>query len=248
MPQPPEQPTRSTYRELQHAYDTFNAQVFGGTLPPCLLTLQREKRTYGYFSSNRFGHRDGHTTDEIALNPEYFAVLPLVEVLQTIAHEMTHLWQAHFGKPGRGRYHNDEWATKMEAIGLMPSHSGMPGGRRVGDCMADYALPGGRFLKAVEALVATDGFQISWYDRFAQPQGLYPPVAAATAAELPAAALRPLAQPDANSPAAPLLERPNPLDRSNRVKYQCPACRLNVWGKRGLSLKCNACAVDVAPV
>lgn len=246
MPSPPEQPTESTYRELKQAYDTFNAQLFGGTLPPCLLTLQREKRTYGYFSSARFGHRDGHTTDEIALNPEYFAFLPLVEVLQTVVHEMTHLWQAHFGKPGRGRYHNDEWATKMESIGLMPSHTGMPGGRRVGDCMADYPLPGGRFLKAVDALVAIDGFQISWYDRFARPQGLYPPVAAAAAAELPAAALQLVAAGGAAAPPVAVLERP-PADRSNRVKYQCPVCRLNVWGKPGLSLRCNGCEVDVAP-
>lgn len=248
MPPNPEPPTASTYRELQQAYDSFNARLFGGSLPPCLLTLQREKRTYGYFSSQRFGNRSGHTTDEIALNPEYFAVLPLVEVLQTIAHEMAHLWQAHFGKPGRGRYHNDEWATKMEAIGLMPSHTGLPGGRRVGDCMADYPLPGGQFLKAVEALVSTDAFQISWYDRFAPSQGLYPPVAAAAAAELPAAALRPLAESTSAAPAAPLVDRPRHVDRSNRVKYQCPGCRLNVWGKPGLSLRCNGCAVDVAPL
>ena len=40
-------PTREIYDELQTAYDYFNVELFGGELPPCLITLQREKRTYG---------------------------------------------------------------------------------------------------------------------------------------------------------------------------------------------------------
>ena len=92
-------PTERTYAELKLAYDTFNARLFDGQLPACLITLQREKRTCGYFSSQRFGTRQGETTDEIALNPEFFAVTPLIETLQTILHEMIHLWQAHFGRP-----------------------------------------------------------------------------------------------------------------------------------------------------
>lgn len=147
------QPTPQAYAELQLAYDHFNGALFGGQLPGCLITLQREKRTYGYFSRNRFANLDGQLTDEIALNPCYFAVVPLVETMQTLVHEMVHQWQALFGKPGRGRYHNDQWADKMESIGLMPSSTGRPGGKRTGDHMADYAIEGGRFLQACQALV-----------------------------------------------------------------------------------------------
>jgi hypothetical protein len=99
------------------------------------------------------------------MNPTYFAVVPIIETLQTQVHEMTHLWQHHFGKPGRGRYHNEEWARKMESIGLMPSSTGQPGGARTGDCMADYAVEGGRFLAACQELL-TANFTLSWYDRF----------------------------------------------------------------------------------
>ena len=52
-------PTQQTYDELQRAYDHFNKTLFAGALPHCLVTLQREKRTYGYFSSKRFVHMDG---------------------------------------------------------------------------------------------------------------------------------------------------------------------------------------------
>lgn len=52
------------------------------------------------------------------------------EALQALTYEMVHLYQHHFGDPGRGRYLNKEWGNKMESIGLMPSSTGRPGGRR----------------------------------------------------------------------------------------------------------------------
>ncbi|MBM5564638.1 SprT-like domain-containing protein, partial [Klebsiella quasipneumoniae] len=89
-----------------------------------------------------FVSRDGGTTDEIAMNPAYFAVCPPEEIMQTLVHEMAHLWQHHFGKPGRRGYHNKEWAERMEEIGLMPSSTGKPGGAKTGDKMADYIIEG----------------------------------------------------------------------------------------------------------
>ena len=54
------EPTREVYAELQDAFSHFNLTLFGSTLPPCLITLQRERRTYGYFSSQRFVHQSEH--------------------------------------------------------------------------------------------------------------------------------------------------------------------------------------------
>ena len=64
-------PTEQAYEELQLAYDWFNQRLFDGVLPPCLITFQRNKRTMGYFSKERFVDQSGKKTDEIALNPEY---------------------------------------------------------------------------------------------------------------------------------------------------------------------------------
>lgn len=69
-------PTETTYDELQIAYDYFNENLFDSQLPDCLITLQREKKTYGYFSPERFVSLNGDKTDEIAMNPAYFAVCP----------------------------------------------------------------------------------------------------------------------------------------------------------------------------
>ena len=117
-------PTPATYHQLQTAYDWFNENLFEQALPDCLITLQRKSRAMGYYSPQRWTNAHGEKTDEIALNPAYFANHSLKELLQTLVHEMCHQWQQHFGKPSRNGYHNRQWADKMESVGLMPSSTG----------------------------------------------------------------------------------------------------------------------------
>lgn len=223
-------PTVQAYGELQTAFDHYNKALFDGQLPLCLITMQREKRTYGYFSAGRFINRnDKTTTDEIALNPSYFGVIPLLEILQTIVHEMAHAWQLHHGTPGRRGYHNKEWAEKMESIGLMPSSTGEPGGAKTGEKMADYAIPGGRFLLATAELL-TASFEISWLDRC-------PPVEPGISSFFSEIAG---GQREGDSELAGMLSPVTPGTRSNRDKYRCPTCKTQVWGKPGLALLCGA--------
>ena len=100
-------PTVETYAELQAAFDHFNARIFDGKLPACLITLQRNKRTYGYYSHDRLVCGEtGELTAEIAMNPSYFVARTIRETLSTLVHEMVHQWQYHYGKPGRRGYHN----------------------------------------------------------------------------------------------------------------------------------------------
>ncbi len=47
-------PTRETYDPLQQAYENLNRSLFEGELPNCLITLQRSKKSYGYFCGDRF--------------------------------------------------------------------------------------------------------------------------------------------------------------------------------------------------
>lgn len=255
-------PTEEAYAELQQAYDFYNAELFCGELPLCLITFQRQKRTFGYFSKGRFGHRDARKVDEIALNPEYFVVVPMIEVLQTLVHEMTHLWQAHFGTPSRSCYHNAQWANKMEEIGLMPSETGMPGGKRVGQSMGDYPIAGGRFEQATKRLLSI-GFAISWFDRFPaatperfikNPQTIFSPGTQTAQIETMESADEDDEEVDVIfaaaclTPAAlqsELVEKQKEGNRSNRSKYTCPVCDLNVWGKPKLRVACVDCEVQL---
>jgi predicted SprT family Zn-dependent metalloprotease len=163
-------PTEQAYTELQTAYSFFNKQLFGGQLSPCLITMQRKNRTSGYFSGNRWADRAGAVTDEIALNPMHFSARSVEDVLSTLAHEMAHLWQHHFGKSSRNGYHNQEWGAKMDAIGLCPSNTGQPGGKRTGQQMSHYIMEGGPFTVACKALL-DKGLTITWTDRTREGQG-----------------------------------------------------------------------------
>lgn len=157
-------PTTRNYHELTAAYDHFNAALFAGRLPPCLITLQRKNKALGYFAGGRFGTRDGQEiTDEIALNPTHFMGRTVEDVLSTLVHEMTHVEQHHFGKPTRPGYHNKQWAGLMRAVGLIPSHTGAPGGKDVGQQMTHYVEPGGRFERSCAALTGS-GFVLPYVE------------------------------------------------------------------------------------
>ena len=117
---------------------------------------------YGYFSSERFGSRDGKEIhDEIALNIRHFEKRSPGEILSTLVHEMVHLEQFHFGARSRNAYHNKQWAQWMERIGLVPSDTGVPGGKRTGQRVSHYIVPDGPFARAF----AARKFAVPYYDR-----------------------------------------------------------------------------------
>ncbi|MFL5252995.1 MAG: SprT-like domain-containing protein [Rhodopila sp.] len=149
-------PTQRTYKTLDDAYRFFNERLFKGRLPGCLITMQRKKGTKGYFSSEKFSLADNSSvTDEIALNPATFRDCTAEDILSTLVHEMAHLEQHHFGKPARGRYHNEEWAQLMMRVGLVPSDTGLPGGKQVGQRVTHYIDPAGPFAAACAELLTT---------------------------------------------------------------------------------------------
>jgi predicted SprT family Zn-dependent metalloprotease len=156
-------PTSEAYNPLQYAFDYFNRTLFNSELPHCVLTLRHHRKSLGYFHASQFSV-DGNTTDEIALNAEMFALRTTKQTLSTIVHEMNHLWQQHFGKPSFDGHHNREWAAKMQSIGLMPSNTGLPGGKPIGKRMTHYVIEGGPFDLAAEALLGT-GFEIKVVER-----------------------------------------------------------------------------------
>jgi predicted SprT family Zn-dependent metalloprotease len=104
------------YTGLQEAYDHFNAELFDGGLGDVFITYQRRAHSAGYFSPDRFSGRVGEFgKHELALNPDGFIGHSDEQIVQTLVHEMTHVWQHQYGKPSARGYHNVEWAVKMES-------------------------------------------------------------------------------------------------------------------------------------
>lgn len=156
-------PSKDTYDALHAAFDFFNAELFGGNLPPVMITITRKKGCHGYFWAEQFREKgdDGLKIDEIALNPETMSRDTKV-VLSTLVHEMTHLEQQHFGKPGKDGYHNKEWGTFMDRVGLIPTATGIEGGPRTGKKVTHVIEAGGPFDVACDAFLS-QGHDLSWF-------------------------------------------------------------------------------------
>jgi hypothetical protein len=154
--------TQAHYRALQEAYDFFNGELFEGSLPHVLVTLQRHAKTKGYFAPERFaGRLEEATVHELALNPDEFSGRSDELILSTLVHEMTHVWQQAYGRAPRRSYHDRQWAAKMQDLGLQPSDTGEPGGKETGQSVTHFILPGGAYARAYQKLHAR-GFQLAW--------------------------------------------------------------------------------------
>ena len=162
---PTDDPTSETYQSLLYAYNFFNAELFDNSLPKVLFTYQRKNNVMGYASNHRWIDVDGNYIDELAMNPEYFARFAMIEICNTLVHEACHIYQFHHGSPSRRGYHNKEWGDMMEIIGLYPSSTGLPGGKKVGQKMSDYIIKDGPFIVAC-AKLKQQQFSIPFKDRF----------------------------------------------------------------------------------
>jgi hypothetical protein len=223
-------PTAEQFDAYRGMYAYFNAALFAGELPEVLLNLSRRAGSMGFYSAKRWEHVDGDLADEISINPDVMKRAGPREVAQTLVHEMCHLWREHQPEPNRRGYHDHVWSKKMEDVGLMPSSTGKPGGRRVGQKMADYPIEGGLFLRAYNAMPSA--YSLPWRSdgpagqprrgRRARPQGA--PTGELEGGEAEA----------------------GPRDRS-KLKYSCPGCGINMWGKEGLAVACIGCVLRLVP-
>jgi len=240
-------PSEKLYKFFFKIYDHFNKELYNNRLDNVVITLQRKSKTMGYFSANRWQGEDGNTLHEIAINPQYFANFPILELFQTLVHEQCHQWQYDYGNTSRSGYHNKEWADKMESLGLMPSSTGRVGGKRTGQKMADYAIVGGTFLRKATELIKSKTL-LPYYDRH---------VANASPSQ-PSAELIELIESGVAS-AEEIAELTNIVTvdsfvqerviNNSRLKYSCPLCNINVWGKPELNISCDdcGCRISLAP-
>lgn len=243
-------PTLSTYSALEQAFDHFNRELFDARLPPCLLTLRSSPRTYGYLHRRRFVNVGGAEIDELGINPGYFAIQSPEEVLSTLVHEMVHHWQHHCGTPSKSLPHNREWAEKMQGIGLMPSHTGLPGGKRTGRRMNDYIIPEGRFIQSCTRLIEA-GFKLPWLDSHVSesPEKTRQRREALAASGLAVIGSEsPLALASSQGRALAINE-PSPRPASPaRERYVCPQCGIRAWAAPETLLECGACDVALTSV
>ncbi len=257
------EPTAELYESLQIAFEHFNKRLFDSSLVKVIFTVQRQKGVMGYFAPDRWGNLEGKKCHEIAINPSYIANARLIEVMQTLVHEMVHCWQFCFGDPGRKFYHNKEWANKMIEVGLMPSHNGQPGGKITGQHMSDYIIKDGEFLKAFKVLDRRKKFKLKWIDLMSLPRFNDPIIADPNETQTSTVDLTTiipnnpellefdkskLIQYEIGDDVSPFTEllpdnfviqqKPAP---KTRIKYICFGCDTKVYGKQNLNIRCEDC-------
>ena len=217
-------PTEQTYARLEVVSNYLNEHLFNGRLPPFVVTLPRSHKALGHFVARRFAKRSGtHVTHEIGLNPSWFYSSLPIDILSTLAHEMVHLALEHDGKSPSEGYHNKIFAKMMRAIGLIPSHNGLPGGRDTGRRMSHYIEPGGRFEVVCEKLLEA-GFDVAFVDRS---------VSSTKAAK---------------SDPKILINGRAEAKRLSKTKFCCPSCEASAWGKPTLAIDCRPCGSPMQPV
>lgn len=233
-------PTEEQFTALNEAYKYFNRKLFNNQLPGCILNFSRKKNTHGFLAPSRWrrvqlSHKA--TADEVGENVHYVHEISLTPytlyrepklVFSTLVHELVHLWQWEFGSPSRNGYHNKEWAAKMEEVGLIPSDTGQPGGKKTGQSMTHYIAENGKYETVFSKL----------------PEAYLLPFTSVEG-DLIGRLINGMNGPNGSNPNS---KNPNSSKKTNlirpgrkKTKYSCPSCKANVWGKPKLEIRCVPC-------
>lgn len=131
-----------TYHELAEFLDrwarTFIAEFrLEIPVPPLNIEWLPARRLGHYRPRNGFGLRG-----EVAINVRYLG-LGRAEMLDTLLHELIHLWQDRHGRPGRNNYHNGQFRAKARELGLNVDDRGRtagPSGGPFTDLLARHGI------------------------------------------------------------------------------------------------------------
>jgi predicted SprT family Zn-dependent metalloprotease len=229
--------TTVQFKTLDDLYLFYNKELFKGELADCIVNMSRKSGSYGFFSPLRWKTEEGgeeKLVHEISLNPDELD-RPFAAWHATLVHEMVHLWQQDCGEPSRTGYHNKQWAKKMEEVGLIPSDTGQPGGKKTGQNMTHYADSGGGFLRVFNRLseATLEALRLKYLPAYSLR---YTPPAAAPG---PAGGGGGGMEPGGGAGGGIEVRRV----KSSKIKYSC-ACGNNVWGRPGLKIICGECGEE----
>lgn len=202
--------------ELYRIFDIMNEDIFDGTLPKPVITLQPTKgREMGHFTPDKVWRDKNNiknnvvTTDindeqslyEINIDPRWFYERSAVDIAGTLLHEMVHYNNKMLDiKDGSGKSHNKKFKETAESVGLIVmKEKGIGFGlTSLSPEREDYIITEVKPNESVfEYFRAT-------------------------------------------------VEKEEKKKKTKKIfKYTCPKCGIEAKGKTGLHIKCAACNVDL---
>lgn len=132
--------------QLEHIYNTLNADLFDGSLPVPIITVQSQPGTMGHTSVAKIWKRGEDNTYELNIAAEVLDY-SIEETLDTMLHEMVHMYCRENGikECNRGgSYHNKRFKDEAEKRGLTCYYTQKYGWNTMpGDNLLVYALSKG---------------------------------------------------------------------------------------------------------
>lgn len=132
--------------QLEHIYNSLNTDFFGGELPVPIITVQSKLGSYGHCTTSKVWKRKDGAAYELNIAAEVLDY-PIEETLDTMRHEMVHLYCREKGikeVSRSGKYHNRKFKEIAEDHGLTCVPCGQYGWNTTpGDNLVEYALSKG---------------------------------------------------------------------------------------------------------
>lgn len=132
--------------QLEKIYNSLNDDFFESALPIPIITVQSKPGTYGHCTTAKVWQRKDGGAYELNIAAEVLNY-PIEETLDTMLHEMVHLYCRENGikEVSRGgKYHNGKFKAIAEAHGLTCVPCGQYGWNTTpGDNLVEYALSKG---------------------------------------------------------------------------------------------------------
>lgn len=129
--------------QLEHIYNSLNADFWNGSLTVPIITVQSRPGTYGHCTTSKVWRRKDEATYELNIAAEVLNY-PLEHLIDTMLHEMVHLYcqENDIKEVSRGgKYHNGTFKHIAETHGLTCFKQGQYGWNTApGDNLVKYAL------------------------------------------------------------------------------------------------------------
>ena len=220
------EPTIAMAESLQEITNYLDAFLFEGKLPPCFITLTRNKKVIGgYHAQDQWENQDGDIVPEIGINSNLLAQDDPLVIYNVLIHELLHLELSHNGTGGRTGYHNKQFEKRCNELGLsiLCGDKDAVEGQQTGQAIETNIIEGGKAEMAI-AKIPTD---LAYYakhildiDESGNPEKTLP---------------------GAPMPQTPTEPKPKPKTAGKRAKYQCPQCAVSMWGKYHAYIICGDC-------
>lgn len=129
--------------QLEKMFNVLNMDKFGGTLPTPIITVQSKPGSMGHCTVSKVWKKKDDEQYELNIAAEVLNY-PIEETLDTMLHEMVHLFNLENGIQDvsrGGKYHNGKFKAKAEEVGLTCYKMGQYGwNTKPNDSLIEYAL------------------------------------------------------------------------------------------------------------